>query len=449
MAHLIQVSQIRGQQFIKREMRFPSAMKWGPGNRGGGTIMLWEGRLLFRGVRYLSQHCTPRYQMIADLLKEEDFDLILLQEVYSEKDYLFLKRALSHCNPHSHYFKSGVIGSGLALFSKHKLLDVFLYRYSVNGFPYKAFHGDWFAGKAVGMVVVNIGGMVAHVYITHLHAEYSRENDAYLPHRVAQTWELVQFLRLTSAAADLIILGGDLNMHPSDLGIRLLRGYTGLVDCYHATQNFQGCPDGATYIPQNPFTSKSELETFPNGIRIDYILFKGSATLAAKCDSFSTTMGCVPGQPFPYSDHEALSAMLLAQRQQKKQEEEEAMASSELLANLIDTMNEARTEVKVGLHHVEGMRHTAMRMGIMGLALLLLEMLIALVPWLAVSTEQGFPRATFYLLGSLSLVTLVLTGVLYIFYSTQVKALHSTEEQMRLAVLRLQEQVTSRGPHSR
>lgn len=31
---------------------------------------------------------------------------------------------------------SGVIGSGLAIFSKHRIIDTFLYRYSLNGYPY-------------------------------------------------------------------------------------------------------------------------------------------------------------------------------------------------------------------------------------------------------------------------------------------------------------------------
>lgn len=31
---------------------------------------------------------------------------------------------------------SGVIGSGLAIFSKHRINDTFLYRYSLNGYPY-------------------------------------------------------------------------------------------------------------------------------------------------------------------------------------------------------------------------------------------------------------------------------------------------------------------------
>ncbi|MGH0165265.1 UNVERIFIED_CONTAM: hypothetical protein FKN15_048602 [Acipenser sinensis] len=104
-------------------------------------------------------------------------------------------------------------------------------------------------------------------------------------------------------------------------------------------------------------------------------------------------------------------------------------------------VNEARTEGKVGLHSAERMRGTVARMGMMGLALLLVELVIALVPWLAHSTEHAFPRASFYLLGALSFATLLLTALLYILYSTQVKTLQGAEDQMRLAVTGLQERL--------
>ncbi|MGH0165264.1 UNVERIFIED_CONTAM: hypothetical protein FKN15_048601 [Acipenser sinensis] len=284
------------------------------------------------GIRYLSQHCSERYEMIGQLLKEEEHDLVLLQEVWSENDYLFLKKTLAHSHPYTHYFKSGVIGSGLAVFSKHKILDTFLYRYSINGYPYMAHHGDWFGGKAVGMVVLDIcdltvhayvthahhgdwfGGkavgmvvldicdLTVHAYVTHLHAEYCREKDAYLPHRVVQAWELLHFVRLTSGGADLVILGGDLNMHPRDLGTRLLLAYTGLQDSYVEAERFEGCEEGITLIAENPFINKKELEPFENGIRIDYILFKVGlipstaqvcAVTALCCDALASCTACV------------------------------------------------------------------------------------------------------------------------------------------------------------
>lgn len=104
----------------------------------------------------------------------------------------------------------------------------------------------------------------------------------------------------------------------------------------------QGCEDGITLIADNPFINKKELCPFEKGIRIDYILFKvmkalclyfcifihlclqqdsefvmwpffcsqGSSKTDIYCDFMSTTKGSVPDHPFPYSDHEALTAGL-------------------------------------------------------------------------------------------------------------------------------------------
>lgn len=398
------------------------------------------------GIRYLSKHCPQRYAMIGDLLSKEEHDIVLLQEVWSEKDYVFLKKKLAATHSHSHYFKSGVIGSGLALFSKHRIQDTFVYRYSLNGYPYMAHHGDWFGGKAVGMAVLNIGSLTANVYVTHLHAEYCRDKDCYLAHRVVQAWELQQFIRHTSAGADLVILGGDLNMHPQDLGNRLMRTYTGLRDSYLETAKFDGCEDGLTLIADNPFISKKELGPFEKGIRIDYILFKGSSKMDVSCDFMCTTKGSVPNHPFPYSDHEALTAELRLKTHTPSETGSDSQSknqdfAAEKVAELVDIVTEARTEVKVGLHCAERMRYTAARTGVMGLALLILELAIAAVPWLALGAEQPFPRVSFYLLAALCFAILLSTSLLYIFYTMELKSLQGAEDQMRLAVGSLQERL--------
>ncbi|XP_041837424.1 sphingomyelin phosphodiesterase 2 [Melanotaenia boesemani] len=396
------------------------------------------------GIRFLSKHRPQRYRMIGDMLCKEEHDIVLLQEVWSEKDYLYLKKKLACCHPHSHYFKSGVIGSGLAIFTKHRIHDTFLYRYSLNGYPYMAHHGDWFGGKAVGMAVLNINNLTANVYLTHLHAEYSREKDSYLPHRVVQAWELQQFIRHTSAGADVVILGGDLNMHPQDLGNRLLMSYTGLRDSYLETTKFDGCENGMTLIADNPFISKKELVPFEKGIRIDYILFKGSSKTDIHCDFMSTTKGFVPDHPFPYSDHEALTAHLSLKSLPAEAGSDQSKTRDSpggKLAELVDILTEARTEVKVGLHCAERMRYTAARTGVMGLALLFLELAIAAVPWLALGAEQPFPRISFYLLATLCFAILLTTFLLYVFYTMELKSLQGAEDQMRLAVGSLQEKL--------
>lgn len=37
----------------------------------------------------------------------------------------------------------------------------------------------------------------------------------------------------------MVLLGGDLNMHPEDVGIRLLRGWTGLRDAFAEATRFE------------------------------------------------------------------------------------------------------------------------------------------------------------------------------------------------------------------
>lgn len=108
------------------------------------------------------------------------------------------------------------------------------------------------------------------------------------------------------------------------------------------------------------------------------------------------------------------------------------------VAELVDMVTEARTEVKVGLHCAERMRYTAARTAVMGLALLFLELAIVAVSWLALGTDQPFPRISFYMLAALCVAILLATSMLYIFYTMELKSLQGAEEQMRLLVGSLQ-----------
>ncbi|XP_051517342.1 sphingomyelin phosphodiesterase 2-like isoform X1 [Myxocyprinus asiaticus] len=398
------------------------------------------------GIRFLSQHCAERYEMIAELLDRERHDVALLQEVWSERDFLFLKRKLSSSHPHTHYFKSGVIGSGLAVFSKHTIQDALLYQYSLNGYPYMLCHGDWFGGKAVGLVIVNMFGMKAHIYVTHLHAEYSRAQDEYLPHRIVQSWELLQFVRHTSCEADMVILGGDLNMHPQDLGNRLLRAHIGLRDCFTETDKFDGCEDGHTLIADNHFTKKQDLVPFEKGIRIDYILMKGSKRVNMKCESLSTTKGSVANKPFPYSDHEALIAdFVLMQSEDNRQHgvrNTEYSDTAVPITEQVDLVSEARAVVKEGLCQTEVLLAKAMRLMVGGLLLLLLPLSMAFLPCLC--SGGPFSFSTMGFLGAVCMIVLLTGALLYLLFTTHIKVLKETEDQMKLTSNDLQTNLSGR-----
>uniref|UniRef100_A0A8C0F0V7 sphingomyelin phosphodiesterase n=1 Tax=Bubo bubo TaxID=30461 RepID=A0A8C0F0V7_BUBBB len=251
---------------------------------GDPTLRLRVFDLNCWAIRYLSKRRQERVRLIGNMLRREGFDLVLLQEVWSEQDYSDLKVKLGGCYPFSHYFRSGVIGSGLCVFSRFPILDTLLYQYSLNGYPYMLQHGDWFCGKSVGLVIIKISGIIFNVYVTHLHAEYCREKDAYLPHRLVQAWEL---------------RGPGEHPEPPT----------------HPDAPSQGCEDGCTLVPNNCFTVKTELLPFPLGIRIDYILYKAISSFTVKCEELKTTTGTAPGMDIPFSDHEAVMATLHIQRQ--------------------------------------------------------------------------------------------------------------------------------------
>ncbi|NXD56431.1 NSMA phosphodiesterase, partial [Corvus moneduloides] len=411
-------------------------------------------------IRYLSKRRQERVRLIGDTLRREGFDLVLLQEVWSEQDYSDLRVKLAGCYPFSHYFRSGVIGSGLCVFSRFPILDTLLYQYSLNGYPYMLQHGDWFCGKSVGLVLAWESQPLCFLSLSlQLHAEYCREKDAYLPHRLVQAWELAQFIRHTSKAADVVLLGGDLNMHPEDVGIRLLRGWTGLRDAFAEAMRFevswgaeqgpralqepphsprllsQGCKNGCTLVPDNCFIDKSELLPFPLGIRIDYILYKAISSFTVKCEELKTTTGPALGTDIPFSDHEAVMATLHIQR--RGQPVGAALGAADLA--LADVVTEARTEVGVGLQAAQRQRYSSGRMAVLALLLLLLQAAAALGILAGLGTEQPFPKLSFCLLAFLALGVLVLATGLHLFHTMEVKMLHGTKDQMGMALRALQE----------
>ena len=56
--------------------------------------------------------------------------------------------------------------------------------------------------------------------------------EEFLPHHLG-------FSSHTSKKADVVLLCGDLNLHPKDLGCRLLKEWTGLHDAYLETRDFK------------------------------------------------------------------------------------------------------------------------------------------------------------------------------------------------------------------
>ncbi|XP_063823205.1 putative neutral sphingomyelinase [Ostrinia nubilalis] len=266
------------------------------------------------GIPIVSKNRKERIHAIAKYLMESSHTLVCLQEVWSENDYLFIKDSLKEVLPYSYYFYSGVLGSGLCVFSKWVIQDVFFHQWPLNGYIHKIHHGDWFGGKGVGLCRIKCGDRLINIYCTHLHAEY-HEDDMYLAHRVLQAYSTAELVNLTKSPADVSILAGDLNTGPDDLSYRIISQLPSLVDpfdleCEGSDPKVRK-PSGTCDNANNSYTAQKLAEASPEGKRIDHILFHVSPSWEAEVVNFGNPLeDRVPDQPFSYSDHNAVSLEL-------------------------------------------------------------------------------------------------------------------------------------------
>jgi len=269
------------------------------------------------GIWGVSTHRVARMRAIAQHLADSDYDLVLLQEVWVPSDFEHICKVAKDALPFTHFFDQGIIGTGTCVLSKVPIVDAVFHEFSMNGYPHQVLHGDWFAGKGLGVVTLDFHGLNIHVFVSHLHAEYCRRKDIYLGHRVLQALEAAQWVKLTAPGADLTIYAGDFNTEPGDVPYRILRCVGGLEDAWEASQGTSG--GGETCgTPQNTYCTIAEQEEYPRGKRIDYILHsagRGRNCKVLECSlplppSIPASLAALVGTSCSYSDHEAVSALL-------------------------------------------------------------------------------------------------------------------------------------------
>ena len=266
------------------------------------------------GLRFISAKRRERFDAIGRYLARGDYDVVTLQEVWNEEDYLTVKAAVAEVFPHSHFFDNGIIGSGTCIFTRVPIHDATFHEFGMNGYPHKVWHGDWFGGKGLGVCQIEFKGFDVHIYTSHYHAEYNRKKDMYLGHRVSHGLESAQWIKLTSASADLTIYSGDFNTEPTDVPYALLRAVAPLVDSWIEVHG-EG-PGGETCeVPGNTFTTAASLRECPRGKRIDYVMYRAGPNVeAAAADCYKPLPHKIPGQEFSYSDHEAVTTTIKMRR---------------------------------------------------------------------------------------------------------------------------------------
>lgn len=103
----------------------------------------------------------------------------------------------------------------------------------------------------------------------------------------------------------------------------------------------------------------------------------------------------------------------------------------------MDVVSEARCVVKEGFRQTERLQLMAMCLLAVGLAFLLLP--VTTLPWLYPHSHCVVSYSFLGLLGALGLAMVLSGALLYVLFTTQLKALRGTEASMKLATANLQE----------
>ena len=255
------------------------------------------------GVPYVSKKTKERSEHLVEHLLTSDYDVVGLQEIFVSWHATLIQEGARSVFEHSHWFRSGVLGSpGLLVLSRYPIVDVAFQPFTLNGYPQCVFHGDWWAGKGVGMCRIDHPLAIIDFYITHLHAGYGTGSE-YTEYKVSQMYSMAKFVGLSSRS-DAVVVVGDFNCTEDEVATQLFVEMSGLTDSYRELYpDIEAAPGWTNDTPEcswRPVSKTAHLCSSGDTKRIDYVFYNDNKLKCVQCE---VTLGNIPGKSFSYSDH--------------------------------------------------------------------------------------------------------------------------------------------------
>lgn len=248
------------------------------------------------------------------------------------------------------------------------------------------------------MCKIKISDHVVNFYIAHLHAEYDKNSDDYMTHRIIQAYDTAQFLENTRGDCSLQILAGDLNIEPESLAYRLLLSTSGMKDSYMQKSSSSSSYATNEYV-NNSYTSPAVAALSSKekeGIRIDYVLYRNGRDFNWGVEKYELPLlEKIPELNISYSDHEAVHVKI------KIMEHAEGVPlnnDKDLIAKNIKDLKESIHTCNKSLKILESHRKSYCMMAI--------GLIVILINVVEISPAYGF--ATIYMLVKFLLCALTL-----------------------------------------
>lgn len=256
------------------------------------------------GIPRISQDREPRLRAFADLLPSLQVDMIGLQEVWAEADQKFLIRQAHQAGlTFAHYYRSGVMGSGLLTLSRYPIQEVAFYAYRMRSRPELIMQGDFWAGKGIGLARIQTPSGIVDFYNTHAVAQYAPDyQDDLSATRAANMWDAIGFINAQSQLHPAVVVG-DFNISPHQPTYPALLTLANLTDCYDCLH-----PDdpSITFSLDNPYN-----RNYREPERIDYVFLRDGQTCSLIPQQAEITLKHQTDYPYkPYSDHYAVQVRI-------------------------------------------------------------------------------------------------------------------------------------------
>jgi len=234
------------------------------------------------------QQKSLRMPKLAKMLREgcqrKDYDIVLLSELWMKHDHEIIKQEMTEGGLYMtewgqfNCFASPGGSSGLAIVSRMPLSEIDPLFFKTHGHLI-ATDGEWAARKGACRVRLNLHGLKIDAIVTHLIGDTfdSGGEDVNEKKRQKQAKELMDFAnsRSPSTKADLVILGGDLNLQPSHASYQIIMSQEhGFKDTniLKEDQHEQIVTFGH---PENTYTGKKA-----DPMTLDYIFVKSTSEKA-------------------------------------------------------------------------------------------------------------------------------------------------------------------------
>lgn len=260
------------------------------------------------GVPIICLKKDERISAIGEELSQSDFDIVFLQEVWVYSDYEKIKKTVSKVMPHAHFYRSGIIGSGLCVFSRHEIMATSQYCYIINGYAHRLLCGDWYGEKSIGLarLIMHPSGVRVNAYTTHLHANYN-EHHHYNSQRCLQAYQLATVVKETSCDCDVVVLAGDFNITPDEIGYEMITSLTGVQDSWRCQKDISRATKEESTCCRRDNTFWENSTDTP--VRLDYIFMRSNTGYQMSCELCELGMRRLNDGSMSYSDHEGVVAV--------------------------------------------------------------------------------------------------------------------------------------------